>query len=222
MPRYFMRDTPLEKLEREMMEVPGFNHREDVGSIIIQLPLYTHSDFNPFVQSFFVHDFLESLPQWARQLWPFVQNVPAIAHRLKASTQNSDRMFLDDDHVDRYHAASKMFLPYSFENVASRESMGARFLLTAYPSVWEKVAGYISEGQIDFSRVRVGSLTCEQYAVYQAAKSFIGVSKNITIEDFASPELIPNEAFQLIAVALSLATFDEAMLMEHFGNTTKE
>ena len=52
----------------------------------------------------------------------------------------------------------------------------------------------------------------ELYSVYQAAKAISTGSRNITLADLASPELVTDEAFHLIVCALLLAKYGDAIL----------
>ena len=64
----------------------------------------------------------------------------------------------------------------------------------------------------DFQAVHLRGIKPELYSVYQAAKVIEIGSPNITLADLASPELVTDEAFQLIICALLIAKYGDAVL----------
>ena len=64
----------------------------------------------------------------------------------------------------------------------------------------------------DFQSIQLSGIQPELYSVYQAAKAIAIGSHNITTADLASPELVTDEAFQLIICALLLAKYGDAIL----------
>ena len=61
----------------------------------------------------------------------------------------------------------------------------------------------------DFQSVQLSGIQPELYSVYQAAKAISTGSRNITLANLASPELVTDEVFQLIVCALLLAKYDD-------------
>ena len=64
----------------------------------------------------------------------------------------------------------------------------------------------------DFQSVHLGGIEPELYSVYQAAKAIGAGCRNITLADLASPELVTDEAFQLITCALLMARYGDVVL----------
>ena len=64
----------------------------------------------------------------------------------------------------------------------------------------------------DFQAVHLRGIKTEIYSVYQAAKAIAVSSSNITLADLASPELVTDEAFQLIICALLMAKYGGVVL----------
>lgn len=81
-----------------------------------------------------------------------------------------------------------------------------------YDNIWSRVIWHFDEYGFDFSSISLSGIQPELYSVYQAAKGIAVGSRNITIDDLASPELITDEAFQLIICALLLAKYGDAIL----------
>ena len=82
----------------------------------------------------------------------------------------------------------------------------------AYDDIWNRVIWQFDEYGFDFSSISLSGIQPELYSVYQAAKGIAVGSRNITIDDLASPELVTDEAFQLIICALLLAKYGDAIL----------
>ena len=64
----------------------------------------------------------------------------------------------------------------------------------------------------DFQAVHLRGIRPELYSVYQAAKAIAVGSSNITLADLASPELVTDEAFQLIICALLMSKYGDVVL----------
>ena len=64
----------------------------------------------------------------------------------------------------------------------------------------------------DFQAVHLRGIRPELYSVYQAAKAIAVGSSNITLADLASPELVTDEALQLIINALLMAKYGDVVL----------
>ena len=82
----------------------------------------------------------------------------------------------------------------------------------AYDDIWSRVIWHFDEYGSDFSSISLSGIQPELYSVYQAAKGIADGSRNITIGDLASPELVTDEAFQLIICVLLLAKYGDAIL----------
>lgn len=64
----------------------------------------------------------------------------------------------------------------------------------------------------DFQAVHLRGISPKLYSVYQAAKAIVVGSSDITLADLASPELVTDEAFQLIICALLMARYGDVVL----------
>ena len=84
-------------------------------------------------------------------------------------------------------------------------NLAALFLLTAYGDIWRRMIWKFDASGFDFQSVQLAGIQPELYSVYQAAKAISTGSRNITLADLASPELVTDEAFHLIVCALLLA-----------------
>ena len=94
----------------------------------------------------------------------------------------------------------------------SDRNKAALFLLTAYESLWRRMIWKCGNDGFDFQAVHLRGIKPELYSVYQAAKAIAVGSSNITLADLASPELVTDEAFQLIINALLMAKYGDVVL----------
>lgn len=221
MTRYFMRYTPLRYLEQEMMTPPDFKPRGH--------GLY-HRDFHysprdvecQFCVSFVrrsrcpLHQcpyLAERIEAGALDLFELVQErfkgwtEPQLQSRLKKlCCQHPASLFLNDAHRSRWRHWRDRYYQMADHNRA------ALYLLTAYEDIWRRVIWHFDGDGFDFSSIRLSGIRPELYSVYQAAKAISIGSRNITFDDLAYPELVTDEAFQLIICALLLAKYGDAIL----------
>ena len=127
----------------------------------------------------------------------------------------NSRFFLSDTHRRRWTHWRALCWRLSDRNKA------ALFLLTAYESLWRRMVWKCGNDGFDFQAVHLREIKPELYSVYQAAKAIAVGSCNITLADLASPELVTDEAFQLIICALLMAKYGEVILNLEKG-TVKE
>ena len=221
MTRYFMRDTPLRQMEQQMMIPPNFRPR---GRCLYHTGFrYKPKDVEcqycteyermhpcPLTQCICLEERIES---GALDLTEFVRDCfcsemgPQLQHRLREHfNQHSINFFLGNTHWKRWNHWRDRHYRMSDRNKA------ALFLLTAYEDIWRRVIWKFDSSGFDFQSVRLSGIQPELYSVYQAAKAISIGSRNITTADLASPELVTDEAFQLIICALLLAKYGDAIL----------
>ena len=78
--------------------------------------------------------------------------------------------------------------------------------------IWRRMIWKFDACGFDFQSVQLSGIQPELYSVYQAAKAISTGSRNITLANLASPELVTDEAFHLIVCALLLAKYGDAIL----------
>lgn len=221
MTRYFMRDTPLQQIEQQMMTPPNFKPRghglyqpgfryisKDVDcryctnynrkypcTLTQCMCLRERIEAGTLDLTDFIHDCL------------FSEARTDLQERLhKHFSQFSFSFFLNDTHRKRW-----LHWHYRYSRMTDR-SQSALFLLTAYDELWRRVIWKFDSDGFDFQSIQLSSIQPELYSVYQAAKAIAIGSRNITTADLASPELVTDEAFQLIICALLLAKYGDVIL----------
>ena len=221
MSRYFMRDTPLHAIKRLMLSQPCHKPR---GSGMYCSPFYyTPNDVEcEYCQNYVrknpcllcectrFKDCIEAgvlnLNEFMRDCFaPFTK--PQLQERMyQQFGERKSRFFLSDTHRRRWTHWRSLCWRLSDRNKA------ALFLLTAYESLWRRMIWKCGNDGFDFQAVHLRGIKPELYGVYQAAKAIAVGSYNITLADLASPELLTDEAFQLIINALLVAKYGDVIL----------
>ena len=221
MTRYFMRDTPLCQMEQQMMTPPyfkprghgryspGFQYRRDD----MECPYcmnFRRKHPCPLEQCVCLD---ERIVAGAIDLNEFVRDCffPEARVQLQARLERnftccSISFFLNASHRERWQHWRERCYRMSDRNLA------ALFLLTAYEDIWRRMIWKFDAHGFDFQSVQLSGIQPELYSVYQAAKAISTGSRNITLADLASPELVTDEAFHLIVCALLLAKYGDAIL----------
>ena len=221
MTRYFMRDTPLCQMEQQMMTPPYFKPRGH-GRYYPGFQ-YSRDDMEcPYCMNFRRNHpcpleqcvcLDERIVAGAIDLNEFVRDCffPEAGVQLQARLERSFNgcsigFFLRDSHRERWQHWRARCYRMSGRNLA------ALFLLTAYEDIWRRMIWKFDARGFDFQSVQLSGIQPELYSVYQAAKAISTGSRNITLADLASPELVTDEAFHLIVCALLLAKYGDAIL----------
>ena len=221
MTRYFMRDTPLRQTEQLMMTPPYFKprghgrYRPGFRYQAVDVECQYCTNFNPtrpcpLDQCICLKEQIEA---GALDLRELVQDCfclkmePQLQRRLQNCFNRFPfRFFLGDAHLNRWkHWRERHYRMFA-------RNRAALFLLTAYEDIWRRVIWKFDDNGFGFQSVRLSGIQPELYSVYQAAKAISSGSRNITLADLASPELVTDEAFHLIICALLLAKYGDVIL----------
>lgn len=214
MTRYYMKGTPFWKLERMMMWTSGNVHCETDNEEkrktfeCVNCDHFIKDQTCKMVECKRLPDRLkEGNVTLGRLAWTLYKSNPAVLKRLEImQLTRRPAFFLNEDHRRRWKRWRDRFYKMPIKGKA------AMYLLTAYDRVWESVIWSMTEKGFEYSTVKVGSLTTEEYAVFQAARAIEENSRNILVGDLASADLVSDNAFMLITGALLLAIFGEKIL----------
>ena len=221
MTRYFMRDTPLRAMERLMMSQPG--HKPRGGGMYRSPFYYTPKDVEcEYCQSYDRKNpcllcecicLEERIEAGVLELNMFVRDCfaysmePQLQERMQQQFRGRNScFFLSDTHRRRWTHWRELCWRLSDRNKA------AIYLLTAYESLWHRMIWKCGNDGFDFQAVYLRGIKPELYSVYQAAKAIAVGSSNITLAELAAPELVTDEAFQLIICALLMAKYGDVVL----------
>ena len=214
---YFMRDTPLFQLERQMMTspnfklrghgryYPGFQYgRDDMGCPYCMNFRRNHPC--PLEQCVCLDERIVAgaidLNEFVRDCFFSKAGVQLRARLEQNFNCSSISFFLSDSHRERWqHWRERCFrMP--------NRNLAALFLLTAYGDIWRRMICKFDASGFDFQSVQLAVIQPELYCVYQAAKAISTGSR----ADLTSPELVTDEAFHLIVCALLLAKYGDVIL----------
>ena len=175
MPRYFMRDTPLQAMEQLMMSQPGQKPR---GGGIYRSPFhYTPKDVAcKYCQNYdrkhscrlYECTCLEErIEAGVLELNEFVRDCFALSMGLQLRKrmhqqfrERKPQFFLSDAHRRRWTHWRERCWRLSDRNKATL------FLLTAYESLWRRMVWKCGNDGFDFQSVRLGGIEPELYSVW--------------------------------------------------------
>ena len=218
MPRYFMGSTRLSGLERMMMTPPNFtprghgirrsNFRYKPKDVDCQYCTnYAKKNPCPLDQCVCLEERIEA---GVLDLFEFVRDrfgaawAAQLQKRLEKYLSRKDAgFFLHDAHRERW----KLCLDRRYQM-----NKAALFLLTAYEDIWGRLVWAANEKGPRLLSVKLSGISPEVYCVYQAARAIYSGTCGITAADLADPELVSDEAFQLIITALLLDKYGNAIL----------
>ncbi len=226
MSRYFMRGTPLQAMEQIMMSQPG--HKPRGGGMYRSQFHYTPKDVEcEYCQNYVRKNpcllcectcLEERIEAGVLELNEFVRDCfapsmePLLQKRMHQQFgERESSFFLSNSHRRRWtHWRALCW------RLSSRDK-AALYLLTAYESLWRRMIWKCGNDGFDFKAVYLKGIKPELYSVYQAAKAIAVGSSNITLADLAAPELVTDEAFQLIICALLMAKYGDVVLILENG-----
>ena len=81
------------------------------------------------------------------------------------------------------------------------------YLLSAHAGLWRKTLFAVRLDQIDFTLVRLGESTVQEYVLYRAAKGLCSGTLGATSEELSDPELVSDGTLLLILSAAVLARY---------------
>ena len=93
-------------------------------------------------------------------------------------------------------SGSRASVIYEYSNYGA-----AVFLLSADEKLWELVQGSVLDTGIYFNRIKLGSVSMEQYILFHAAKDIYSGSRHIRLAELTDRELISDEMLRLIVNA---------------------
>ena len=136
-----------------------------------------------------------------------LKGIPAAAAAgIVAGNAEKELIFYDSRHRSDF---SSLLLGRRKKNLCGLPNYAAAvFLLSADENLWEKVSKQVLDTGIYFDRIRLGSVTLEQYILFHAARDVYLGTKHIRLSELTDRELIPDEILRLIV---------NAFVMERYG-----
>lgn len=214
MGKYFVHDTPLAELERQMMMAPNFSSRGYGRAILCR--------YRPTAADVDCRNCLEHRRHGCRSLTCLY-----LSERLEAGVATLDELIAEAirpwKHLplkqraisvnracrtEGFHFEGQLHILRMMEMVkgeseyADSRWLAAVYLLSAHAALWQKTTGAVSPGQIDFSKVRLRDSTIQDYVLYRAAKGICSGTLGATSEELADPELVDDGTLLLILCAV--------------------
>ena len=212
MGKYFVHDTPLAALERQMMMVPNFAPRGHGSAVLCR--------YRPTAADVDCRNCLEHRRRGCRSLTCLY-----LSERLEAGAVTLDELITEvirpwkhpplkqramgiarqskDFHFEgQLHIMRMMEMVKDGEEHAGSRWLAAVYLLSAHAALWQKTIGAVRPGQNDFSKVRLRDSTIQDYVLYRAAKGICSGTLGATSEELADPELVDDDTLLLILGAV--------------------
>ena len=212
MGKYFVHDTPLAALERQMMMVPNFAPRGHGSAVLCR--------YRPTAADVDCRNCLEHRRRGCRSLTCLY-----LSERLEAGTVTMEELIAETVrswkhlplkqraisvacrnagfHFDgQLHIMRMMEMVKDGEEHAGSRWLAAVYLLSAHAALWQKTIGAVRPGQNDFSKVRLRDSTIQDYVLYRAAKGICSGTLGATSEELADPELVDDDTLLLILCAV--------------------
>lgn len=202
MTRYFLQDTPLAELEKEMMRPPGFRRR---GGGSFGGGIKTCGALPCGCSA-------ESYTTACRPYYELVRLLMAEADiiPLACRTQNVLKMQIGLPYRDALHEERMRFLWsrwHSCEYPLPSALAAAVYLLTADTLLWRKSENAIGRYCIDFPAIDIRGISIEGYALYVTAKGLYLGRNHVALTDLCDPEIISDELYGLIMAAYTIRRY---------------
>lgn len=217
----FLSNTSLAGIEMEMQRVPGFRPRG--AGIVVSRFEYSASDCDCCVCAYKARKkrcgsstgcvcLRERLVAGCVPLAELMAvltaevAVPAFVSRVSRLSQQSDRLFRDEAHRQRFDGAREKNLT----DVIAQ--MAAVYLLTADSYLWSKAQTAVAAERINFTAMHIHGVDLDGYVLFHTAKDLYSGSKHISLSELTDPELVSDEAFRLIVTAFLLRRYGAPVL----------
>ena len=217
MGKYFVRDTPLAGLEREMMLPPNFAPRGSSSAILCG---YSPHGADVDCQSCIDHrrqsrrtlvclHITERLHVGAVTIVELATETvrPWKHHGLKQRAVGIAGQIRGFHFEDQLHIARMLKMTKGGDGLVNSHWLAAVYLLSAHAGLWQKTIAAVTPGQIDFSSIRLGDASVREYILYRVAKGISSGALGATSEELADPELVSDDTLLLVLSAALIARY---------------
>lgn len=226
MTRYFLQDTPLADLEREMMQPPGFKKRGG-GKRFVCSGSVAGCDCGRCLKSdkekrpcgafncICFDDHLATDCQTYSELvscWMAEAGISSILYRTRDVIQEADFPYRDARHKEEIRLLWQREVLCEYQMPAAFAS--AVYLLTADPELWKKTASAVDARRILFRTVNLRGIDIEGYVLYLAAKSLYLGKQYISLAELTDPEIVSDELYRLILTAFTIRRYGLPVMQE--------
>ena len=217
MGKYFVRDTPLAGLEREMMLPPNFAPRGSSSAILC--------GYNPHGAGVDCRSCINHRRQSRRTLvcLHITERLQAGAVTIVELAAETVRPWkhlglkqravgiagqLKGFHFeDQLHVARMLKMTKDEERLVNSRWLAAVYLFSAHAGLWQKTIAAVTPGQIDFGNIRLGDASIREYILYRVAKGLCSNQLGASSEELADPELVNDDTLLLVLCAGLIARY---------------
>ena len=217
MGKYFVRDTPLAGLEREMMLPPNFAPRGSSSAILCG---YSPHGAGVDCQSCIDHRRQSRRTLVCLHITERLQAGSVTIVELAAETVRPWKHLglkqravglagqLSGFHFeDQLHVARMLKMTKDEEGAVNSHWLAAVYLLSAHAGLWQKTIMAVEPNQIDFASIRLGDASVREYILYRVAKGIFSGALGATSAELADPELVSDDTLLLVLCAVLIARY---------------
>ena len=219
MTRYFLQDTPLADLEREMMLPPGFQKRGGGKKLTCHFDrancdcgrcLKSDEDKRPcgvFNCICFEDHWAEGCQNYSELVscWMEEAGISSIMYRARTVFQEVEFPYRNARHREEIRLLWQREVLCEYQMPAAFAA--AVYLLTADPELWNKTGPTVESCRIQFHIINLRGIDIEGYILYLAAKSLYVGRQYISIMELCDPEIINDEIYRLIMTAFTIRRY---------------
>ena len=201
MSKLFCLSPELRGLEKQMQQPPGYRPRGSGIHIMEGLDWRSRGDYSEIVDCVIIRMQLENLKKRIDEIF---------------CETGQEMIFRSIKHRKDFYSLLMGRRGKSLQTASGYAA--AVFLLSADEELWDRVSRNVLDTGIYFERIRLGSVTLEQYILFHAAKDVYQGTKHIRLSELADRELIPDEILKLIVNAFVIEKCGVEMIMQEVWN----
>ena len=201
MSKLFCLSPELRGLEKQMQQPPGFRPKGYGIRIMEGMDWRNRENYSEIVDSVICRMQLENLKKRVDEIF---------------GVSEAEMIFRSKKHRNDFYSLL-MGRRAGILQTASGYA-AAVFLLSADESLWDIVRRNVLDTGIYFERIRLGSVTLEQYILFHAARDVYQGTKHIRLSELTDRELIPDEILKLIVNAFVIEKCGVEMIKQEVWN----
>ena len=201
MSKLFCVSPQLRDLEKQMQQPPGYRPKGYGIHIVGGLDWRNRGNYSEIVDCVIIRMQLENLKKRVDEIF---------------RETGEEMIFRNIKHRKDFYSLLMGRRGESFQTASGYAA--AVFLLSADEKLWDKVSRNVQDTGIYFERIRLGSVTLEQYILFHAARDVYQGTKHIRLSELADRELIPNEILKLIVNAFVIEKCGVEMIKKEVWN----
>jgi len=130
-------------------------------------------------------------------------------------------LFLNQNHKNRFNNFYKYAEKKGWNVINSNRNLAALFLLSGSDQLWNQSKSIVDENSINLNNVDICSREVDVYDIYQAVRFILYGADNLTLEDLAEPEIIPDDVVVLITNSFIVNKYGKTPLENPHMKTRK-